>query len=163
MALDHTLIATYLNDHRAGSVSGIGLARRTRNENKGTPLAAVLDEIAADIEEDQEMLDRIMERLDVSHDHKKLVAAWALEKAGRLKPNGRLLGYFPLSRVVELEGLVLGVTGKLLLWRALHAIQPDEPRLGEFDFHELISRAERQRETLERERIAAARRAFLPA
>ena len=35
----------------------------------------------------------------------KNAGAWALEKVGRLKLNGELTSYSPLSRVVELEGL----------------------------------------------------------
>ena len=40
-----------------------------------------------------------------------MVAGWVAEKAGRLKLNGSLLTYSPLSRLVELEGLSLGVEG----------------------------------------------------
>ena len=46
----------------------------------------------------------------------KSAGAWTAEKFGRLKPNGQLTGYSPLSRLVELEGLKLGITGKLGLW-----------------------------------------------
>ena len=43
-------------------------------------------------------------------DRLKVAGAWAGEKAGRLKLNGHLTGYSPQSRVIELEGLVVGVT-----------------------------------------------------
>lgn len=45
--------------------------------------------------------------------------AWAAEKLVRLKLNGRLRGYSPLSRLLELEMLHIGITGKLELWQAL--------------------------------------------
>ncbi len=54
-----------------------------------------------------------MEKLQVKRDHLKVLAGWVAEKLGRLKPNGQLLGYSPLSRLVELEALALGITGKL--------------------------------------------------
>ena len=60
-----------------------------------------------------------MARLDVSEQRIKATLGWAVEKAGRLKPNGNLLRFSPLSRVVEIEGLITGVSGKLSLWRAL--------------------------------------------
>ena len=44
---------------------------------------------------------------------------WTGEKLGRLKLNGQLLGYSPLSRLIELEGLMLGIAGKLAMWIAL--------------------------------------------
>ena len=60
-----------------------------------------------------------MEAVDAGRDRVKVTAAWVGEKAGRLKPNGQLTGYSPLSRVVELEGLSLGIEGKRLLWVSL--------------------------------------------
>ena len=50
-----------------------------------------------------------MEALGARVDRLKAAAAWGGEKLGRLKLNGQLRGYSPLSRVVELEGLALGV------------------------------------------------------
>ena len=57
-----------------------------------------------------------MELLEVKPNPIKDAAGWTAEKFGRLKPNNSLLSYSPLSRVIELEGLVIGVTGKLALW-----------------------------------------------
>jgi hypothetical protein len=61
---------------------------------------------------------------------------------------------------VELEGLVLGVTGKRALWIALHGIAETEPRLRRFDFDGLRRRAEEQLAGLERLRLEAARLAL---
>ena len=57
-----------------------------------------------------------MTTLGVGPDRFKVAGAWAGEKAGRLKLNGHLTSYSPQSRVIELEGLVVGVTGKRCLW-----------------------------------------------
>jgi hypothetical protein len=51
--------------------------------------------------------------------HYKLSAAWAAEKAARLKLNGRLLSRSPVSSLEELEMLRLGVEGKAAGWRTL--------------------------------------------
>ena len=72
-----------------------------------------------------------MKRLDVEPDQIKAGLGWAAEKAGRLKPNGHLLQFSPLSRLVEIEGLITGVSGKLSLWRALLWVAPTESRLDE--------------------------------
>ena len=70
------------------------------------------------------MLQGIMEDLGFGGDRLKNAGAWALEKAGRLKLNGELKSYSPLSRVVELEGLLTGITGKWGLWAALLEVAP---------------------------------------
>jgi hypothetical protein len=102
-----------------------------------------------------------MDRLGVGPDRVKVAGGFLAEKAGRLKLNGRLRGYSPLSRVIELEGLMLGVTGKLACWRALAEL--NDPRLAGLDLAGLIERAERQRDGLERFRREAAAAAFVGA
>src|SRR5688500_15495120 len=109
------LLAIYLNDHLAGATAGTELARRVAGANRGTSLGETMQELATEIAEDRESLQRAMAELDVGVDHLKMVAGWTAEKFGRLKLNGQLTGYSPLSRVVELEGLHIGITGKLEL------------------------------------------------
>jgi hypothetical protein len=151
-------IGTYLNDHLAGSTVGQELSKRAADENRGTPLGTFLEKLHQEIVEDRRALLEVMDALDVGEDHLKTVFARVGERIGRLKPNGSLLSYSPLSRVVELEGLTLGVTGKAGLWRALMLL--DDPRLEPFDFAALERRAKRQQNRLEKERIEAARLAF---
>ncbi len=109
------LLPIYLNDHLAGSVVGVELARRARASNAGTKLGEALAEICAEIEADRETLRAVMDRLQVAQSRVKPTGAWLAEKLGRLKLNGQLHGYSPLSRVVELEGLCVGVAGKRML------------------------------------------------
>ena len=152
------LLGTYLNDHLAGSTVAVELVGRARAQNEGTPLGRFLSDLAGEIEEDRETLERVMERLGVGRDRLKLALGWAGEKVGRLKLNNRLFGYSPLSRVIELEALSLGVEGKRCLWQALRAT--NEPRLAEFDFDALIERAVAQRSGLEEQRVGATQAAF---
>ena len=137
---------------------GVELARRGRRSNEGTPLGRYLAEVAKEIEEDRDSLKAVMERLDVGEDRVKMTVGWLGEKAGRLKPNNRLFGYSPLSRLIELEGLTLGVEGKRGLWQVMRDLQ--DPRLAEFDFDALLERARTQRDGLEERRLAAALDAF---
>lgn len=153
-----SLLATYLNDHLAGSTVGVELARRARGSNEGTPLGDFLAELTAEIEQDRETLEEVMAAVGAGRDRLKVIGAWAGEKVGRLKPNGSLLSYSPLSRVIELEGLRLGVEGKACLWRMLAVLE--DSRLAGFDFDALAARAERQRDDLERHRLEAGRLAL---
>jgi hypothetical protein len=63
-----------------------------------------------------------------------------------------------LGLVLTLEGLIMGVTGKKLLWRALAAA--NLPQLNGYDFEELQRHAGQQIERLEAERLRAVRDAF---
>ena len=143
------LLAIYLNDHLAGAKGGVELCRRLLGSNRDEPdLGEVLAELCAEVEADRETLERLMQRLGIRRDPIKPVLAWAAEKLGRLKLNGRLIGPAPLSSVVELEGLITGVSGKLALWSALKQIAPREPRLDEARIDELADRARRQLDEL---------------
>lgn len=157
-AMNSKLLGIYLNDHSAGSVTGAELAKRARDNNEGTELGTFLAGIVDEIESDREALAAIMDSLDVTPDPVKRSVAWAAEKVGRFKPNGQLGGYSPLSRLIELEGLMLGVSGKLGLWRALIACDVDVP--AAIDLQRLAASAERQRDELEEWRLRAAQEAF---
>jgi hypothetical protein len=158
--LDHKLLGIYLNDHLAGSTVGLELAKRARGANEGTEYGEVLARVAADIEEDRDELQRLMETLDVKRDHPKVLAGWVAEKLGRLKPNGQILGYSPLSRLIELETLALGITGKLSLWEALTEVAGEDARLDSAELARLAERAEHQRAEVWQLRRQAAQEAF---
>ena len=158
--MNKKLLGIYLNDHLAGSTAGLELARRARGANEGTALGGFLATIAEEIEEDRKTLEGVMEDLGVRKDLTKVAAGWAIEKAGRLKLNGQLRGYSPLSRLVELEGLALGVTGKLALWKALRLLAEHEPVLDAAAFDRLVERAEEHQRGLEEHRLVAAREAL---
>lgn len=155
------LLAIYLNDHLAGATAGAALARRAANSNRDSnSYYPTLEAVAGEIGEDRASLLGIMEALQIGADPLKQLLACAAEKAGRLKLNGRLLSYSPLSRLDELEFLALGVTGKRTLWRSLDLLVPQEPRLSHEQLTELIARAERQRRRIETCRRRAASEAF---
>lgn len=153
------LLAIYLNDHLAGAVIGVELCRRLRSSNsEASELGQPLAELCEEVEADRRTLVRLMEQLGIRHGLVKPAAAWVAEKLGRFKLNGQLSGYSPLSRLVEIEALVIGITGKMQMWRAL------ERSLGSsaagFDFGRLGDRAERQRDRAEDLHAIAASRAL---
>ena len=158
--LDRKLLGIYLNDHLAGSTVGMELSRRALGSNEGNAYGDVLERIAREIEEDRETLKGLMDRLGVKHDRSKVAVGWVAEKFGRLKPNGRLLSYSPLSRLVELESLALGIAGKVSFWEALKEVAAEDSRLDAQELGGLADRAERQRKEVWQLRQRAAREAF---
>jgi hypothetical protein len=100
----------------------------------------------------------LMRRLAIDESNVRKAGAWAAEKAGRARLT--IAGYEPgsLGLVLTLEGLIMGVTGKKLMWRVLAARHL--PQLSGYDFKELERRAEQQIERIEVERIRAAQQAF---
>ena len=155
------LLRIYVQDHFAGSTVGLNLARRSAGSNRGTTYGDALARIADEIEQDRRTLEAITDELDIPRDQVKNALAWGAERAGRLKLNGQLTGYSPLSRLVELEGLITGISGKISLWRALLELVPQEPRLDAERLQELIERGEEQRRTVEELRTRAVRDAFV--
>jgi hypothetical protein len=158
--MDRKRLGIYLNDHLAGATVGTELAKRARGSNHGTEYGDVLERIAREIEEDRDTLQGLMESLEIGRDRAKVLFGWSAEKFGRLKPNGQLTGYSPLSRLVELEGLALGITGKLSLWESLKELADEDVRLDRAALTRLAERAERQRAEVWRLKQRAAREAL---
>ena len=159
MASDEAL-TVYLNDHLAGSAAGIELAAKLRDNNQGTELGKDMAALHRDISEDRETLEALMGRLAVERHPVKEAAGWVLEKASRLRLNPALTGSTELTRLMETEGLSLGIEGKLSMWLALKEAAASDPRLSAADYDRLIERARSQRRTLEPHRLAAAVASF---
>jgi hypothetical protein len=157
MASKHLRI--YLNDHLAGAAAGVELTKRCLSNNQGTPLGEYLIRFLEEVREDRGTLLELMRRLQAPRNGGKVAGTWAAEKVGRLKLNGQLRGYSDLSRLLELEGLCLGVEGKLSGWRSLQKVLPGPASKG-IDLENLIVRATRQRQELEGHRLEAATRAL---
>src|SRR5919108_4456396 len=117
--LESEPLAIYLTDHLAGSTAGFELARRLAANNHSNDYGPELAAIAQELGEDRQTLIDLMRRLGIEPDRLKNAVLWGAEKLGRVKFNGNPLRYSPLSRLEEIEMLLLGVHGKLAAWRAL--------------------------------------------
>ena len=152
------LLGIYLRDHYAASAAGLDLARRLARENASTPFGGDLAGLAGEIADDRATLGAVLRALAIGPSRVKIVLAKAVERLSRLKPNGHVLHYSPLSRVIELETLAAGIEAKRGLWQALEqAVESGE--LG-LDLDELLRRAEAQRSVVERLQKQAAALAF---
>jgi hypothetical protein len=149
---------SYLNDHLAGSISALELIAHWVEVHKGEPLGSFFVETEREIKADQDTLREVMRNLGVEESKMRQAGAWAAEKVGRARLiiAGDERG--SLGLVLTLEGLIMGVTGKKLMWRALVASKL--PQLNGYNFEELQRRAEQQVERIEAERISAVRQAF---
>jgi hypothetical protein len=158
--MDAKRLGIYLNDHLAGSVGGLELAVRTETENRSNPVGRYLAAFIPELRHDQSILKAVMQALELKEDPLKTRLAWVGEKLGRLKLNGSLVRYSPLSRLVELEGLCVATEGRLSLWRTLARLSSKDSRLAAFDFEALIARGETQLQALQHLRARAADVAF---
>ncbi|MBW3577309.1 MAG: hypothetical protein KY462_06140 [Actinobacteria bacterium] len=155
-----TLLQIYLSDHLAAAVGGVELAKRAWRNNRDGDLEPFLRALAADLQQDRRDLERIMRHLDVAGSRPKQAAAVALERVGRAKLNGQLMGYSPLSRLVEIDALVVAVATKLNLWRNLDAALPTTALPADVDLDRLIRRGDDQHRALQERRVDVARHAF---
>lgn len=149
---------SYLNDHLAGSISVLELIAHWVEVQKGEPLGRFFVETEREIKADQDMLRDIMRTLGVEESKVRQAGAWAAEKVGRARLMIAGDEQARLGLVQTLEGLIMGVTGKKLMWRALAAAKL--PRLNSYNFEEPQRRAEQQIERIEAERIQAVSQAF---
>jgi hypothetical protein len=151
-------LATYLQDHLAGSVHAIEVLKAMRDHFATEPLGSFAAEVLVQVEADREVLARLTENAGGSAGGMKEWGAWLAEKVSRLKlKHGSSDG---LGTFEALEFLVIGIHGKWALWRAMAAVASFDSSLQSVDFAELISRAESQHQKVEEQRLAYAELVF---
>jgi hypothetical protein len=153
-------LSKYLNDHLAGSVAALELVEYLSKNYPDTTLETFFAELHADISADQDVLRDLLNTFGAKESSVRKAGAWIAEKFGRAKLNLDEHQVKGVGLLEALEGLVLGITGKGLLWRALSAASQVMPQLKGPDYAELEQRAVAQRNRVEEKRLAAARTAF---
>jgi hypothetical protein len=156
-------LATYLNDHLAGSVVALDLLDHLAGDDAQGDDRAFFSTLRDEIASDQTQLKGLLHELGSEESGVRKAAGWLAEKVTRLKLRWDDPGDDGLRRFESLEALGLGITGKLALWRALAAIAPEVPVLQRMDLALLQRRSEVQYAAVERLRLAAARAAFTSA
>ena len=158
MADDH--IATYLNDHLAGSVVAVELMENLETVYAGQPIADFIAKLRADIEVDIRELEDLMGQLQVSESRTRKASAWLTEKFTQLKLRLDDPTHGDLRLFESLEALSLGIEGKRSLWLALSAAAELSPQLRIANYQRLQRRAEQQRARVEEQRLELARKAL---
>ncbi len=155
-------LETYLNDHLTGSVAALDLAGKAAKQNAGNRFGVFLSELAKAIDEDQAALEDVMQRLGVEKGGVKATAGRAAERLSRLRLHEKVTGDPDLSRLLELETLIMGVNGKLSLWESLRASVASAPALAGVDLDALVRRADDQLAALHDHHREAAALTFGP-
>src|SRR6478672_1600891 len=119
-------LAAYLKDHLAGATAAIELLEYLKEKYEGQELGTFFSKLHQDVSADREVLARLLQRFSKESPIRNAVA-WLAEKFNRVKIKlaGDKAG--ELGLVEACEVLVLGITGKQLLWRALHASLGESP------------------------------------
>jgi hypothetical protein len=156
-------LISYLNDHLAGSVSALELLDHLTKAHEGDALEKFFRDLRVDISADQDVLKKIVQRFKARESAVRKAGAWLAEKVGRVKIKASGVKFGQLGLVEALEVLILGITGKQLLWRALNASIGNSPLLRGVDLAQLEERAIEQIERVETHRLEAAREVLLRA
>ena len=158
MSREH--LATYLNDHLAGSVVALEILEHL--EGEATDLMPHVHMLRTDIEADRKELRTLMDRLGISESRTRKVGGWIAEKLTEVKLEVDDESGGPLRRLERLEAVALGLQGKSALWSALNAAAALAPELRGPDYERLRQRAEDQHNLVEVLRLQAARSALTP-
>lgn len=157
----HEHLATYLNDHLAGSVVALDLLDRLEATYSENTLRDFFKLLRADIAADREELEALMKALNIDQSRTRKASAWLAEKMTGLKLRFDDPAAGPLLLFESLEALSLGIEGKLSLWIALAATSEITPPLRIVDYERLQRRAQEQRERVEVLRLETAKKALV--
>jgi hypothetical protein len=149
-------LTTYLDDHLAGSVAALELLDHLIRHERGTACGQELVTIRAQVEEDQNVLLGAIHATGGTKSTVRNAVAWLSEKLGRVKLRLDDPGNGQLHVFEALEGLALGIQGKLALWRALAAASDRRPELRTLDYARLEQRATDQFNRVDRLRLQVA-------
>ncbi len=153
-------LATYLNDHLAGSEVVLELLEHLERSLPDTPAARFAAGLRVDIEADRRELEALMGRLQIAASRTRTAAAWLAAKGTELKLRLDDSAGGALRRLEVFDAVSVGIEGKRLLWRALAAAAEGRPDLRGIDYVRLERAAEDQRRRVERARLEAATAAF---
>lgn len=146
----------FVRDHLAAATVAVELARRTLKNNHEGELGEYLEGLVRKLEGERETLHAICGKTGVRSGAVGEAGGWLVEKLGRLKFNGRLVSYSPLSRVGELEGLLLLAQQREVLWRILEHKAKVDARLDGLALATHVESAEEDRRLLGRYLLEAA-------
>jgi hypothetical protein len=151
-------LATYLNDHLAGSVVALELLEHLEKFRAGSSMARFFAELRLDILNDRQELETLMGSLRIPTSPPRKAMAWLTEKFTelRLRLDDSRDGTLHLLEAVE--AIAIGIEGKRALWSALAAARI--PELHGTDCERLERRAREQRDRVEKVRLDAAKNAL---
>ena len=117
--IDRDLLADYLANHLAGARGAVERLDAMTLNYQDTPVFPQIAQVAREIRADRDFLEYLTQRLGLDPKASQSAVAWAGEKVGRLKPNGRVAERSPMALLLEAELLRSAVEGKIGGWEVL--------------------------------------------
>ena len=136
------LLRIYLGDHWAEMGGAVALTERMARNNPAPPWDGPIGRLRDHVADDDRTLASVRSVLAIDGGRWKRRAAIGGERAGRLKFNGRVNAYSPLSRVYEIEMMTAHLVATRAMWQVLRRL--DDPRLAGIDLTGLELRADVQ-------------------
>lgn len=150
----------YLEDHLALLKGEIALARRCRRNNPGTALAVLLEGVGYDLELQAHNVGRLLERIGGAPRLFEQGALWLLEKAGRLRASDARYDRPELSRLIELETLILACHERIMMWDTLARFALPESVGEEGLVGRMLQESQDHLSSLEQHRLSTSTRAL---
>jgi hypothetical protein len=151
-------LATYLNDHLAGSIVALELMQHLEKLHNDTEVDRLIASLRADVLVDRQELESLMHRLSISISSPRKAVAWLSGKFAEIKLALDDRGNGPLHLLEAVEAIAIGIHGKGCLWRSLAAARVEGLPTAELE--RLERRAHEQRQRIEKLRLDAALQAF---
>ena len=144
----------YFDDHSAMMTAELELIMRCRHENEKSDSHANLNEflktLHASVELQRDRVRSLLSRLGAKPNLVKDTSGWILEKVGRLKLNGSLTGYSPLSRILEVEALIAAATTRKALWNFIATLAREESEDDQLTCQEFLEICSKEIDELEK-------------
>lgn len=162
--MSNSSLASYLNDHLAGSAVAIRLLRSL--EDRFAPHIELLESaqtvaaVRLEIEEERAILERLISDVGTGESSLRKAAGWFAERFTRVKLAADDWGGGAFQLFEMAEVIALGITGKRGLWRALQASCAHLQAVQLLDLDALIARSDVQFSKMEPVRLMAAREAL---
>jgi len=149
---------TYLNDHLAGATAAVFMREDWSVRAPQPEMRQFFRELLRDVQEDHRTLISLVRALNAGPSLMKMMLASLGERLTnlslRVAPD-KVAG----SMLEVLEGLIIGIRGKIALWDALAQL-PNDPRFANLDLTKLRERATEQLDRVEERRLRFAARAL---
>lgn len=156
--MNHDLLRHQLRSHWVASIMGVTAFVRVGRTHGIPEVAAAIRELAGEVSDDRDSLERLMAAVDIEPSTFGNVVARAGEKVGHFRPTGRLFGRSELQEILELEALISAVMGKKVGWDTLREAVNAGARFDTELLEQLSRRADDQLDRLaELHRRTAAR------
>lgn len=156
--MSESSLATYLKNHLSGSAAELELAQRAASSFAGTPEGAFLAEYIQQIEEDRSAMGELLRGTGSRDDTLKKIGRWAMERVVVSRLSDFTGNVTEFSRLVLIEGAVIGCLGRQRLWEVLE--KANKHQAVTFDFPSLRKKAEEHERRLQQMLLSLAERAF---